>query len=76
MKLIKSVKCFLQVSLIAGDSLVECSQTRLNMVASGESQELTVGYEDRDNDIDEIIYSTSPKRDHRQCIYKLAHGSN
>ena len=35
---------------IAGNSLVECSQILLNMVTSGESQELATGYEDRDNE--------------------------
>ena len=44
------------------------------MVASGELQELAMeSNKYRDNEIWINIYSTSPKRDHRQCIYKLAH---
>ena len=44
------------------------------MVASSELQELTTEYKKyRDNEVWMNIYSTSPKRDHRQHIYKLAH---
>ena len=42
MKLVKSVKCCLQVDLIVGDLLVKCSQMRLNMVTSGDSLELAM----------------------------------
>ena len=42
------------------------------MVTSGESQELAIAKINRDNEIwINIVYSTSPRRDHRQHIYKL-----
>ena len=44
------------------------------MVTSGKSQELTMGKNNRDNEIwINTVYLTSPKRDHRQHIYKFAH---